>query len=247
MMGPNWDPYYLLFQLNPQLMNGTLELSMQMTVYCALYFPIFLQYFFNTLQYRLPIQSPPFIGDCAIESVESFKLLGIIFRSDLTWSTHCNYITKKTSKRLYIIRQLRKAGYCINDLFTIYCSLIRPILEYAVPVWAALPFYLSDSIESIQKRAMRIIFRSHGMPYNSGLKIAKLDTLYKRRSDICEKFVRDNKQNSPLESILKYINHSIDHGYNLRSGTTSVCSTIPKTLRLSDFVTHKYSQLLMRL
>ena len=32
------------------------------------------------------------------------------------------------------------------------------IIKYASPVWAALPSYLQDLLESIQRKAVRIIF-----------------------------------------------------------------------------------------
>ena len=43
-----------------------------------------------------------------------------------------------------------------------YLTTIRPVLEseYAVPVWEAIPDYLSEWLESIQRRALRIIFPS---------------------------------------------------------------------------------------
>ena len=41
-----------------------------------------------------------------------------------------------------------------------YYCFIRPVLEYAVPIWASLPSHLSAEIESIQQRALKIIFRS---------------------------------------------------------------------------------------
>ena len=34
----------------------------------------------------------------------------------------------------------------------VYCSIVRSVLEYACPVWAALPKYLEDAIESVQKK-----------------------------------------------------------------------------------------------
>jgi len=40
-----------------------------------------------------------------------------------------------------------------------YISIIRPVLEYAVAVWhTGLTPYLSDQLEAIQKRTLRIIF-----------------------------------------------------------------------------------------
>ena len=121
------------------------------------------------LQYRLPLLSPSYIGGCPIESVQSFKLLGMYLSSDIKWTTHCEYIIKRASKRLYILRQLRKACYGTIDLIEVYCCFIRPVLEYAVPVWASLPSYLSAEIESIQQRALKIIFKSEYYCYNNCL------------------------------------------------------------------------------
>ena len=45
-----------------------------------------------------------------------------------------------------------------KDILKVYLSNVRSVLEYAVQVWQDIPAYLSDVIESIQRRALRIIF-----------------------------------------------------------------------------------------
>ena len=70
-------------------------------------------------------------------------------------------IVKKAGKRLYILYQLKRAGITQKDLGSvyIYVSVVRPVLAYACPVWHTdLPQYLSDTIEVIQKRALKCIF-----------------------------------------------------------------------------------------
>jgi hypothetical protein len=103
---------------------------------------------------------------------------------DLTWNKHVGYITKKGFKRLYILRQLKIAGISDKDLVLIYISLIRSVLEYAAPVWANLPQYLSDDIESVQRRALKIIFPD--FDYFQALESSKLLRLSNRRDRICE-------------------------------------------------------------
>ena len=63
----------------------------------------------------------------------------------------------KASKRLYMLYQLKRAGISQHgDCIYIYISIVRPVLEYACPVWHTnLPIHLSDSIEMIQKRALK--------------------------------------------------------------------------------------------
>jgi hypothetical protein len=56
---------------------------------------------------------------------------GIYLTSDLSWNTHVEYMCGKASKRLYILRILKRRGFSVNHLRKVFCSFIRPILEYA--------------------------------------------------------------------------------------------------------------------
>ena len=104
-------------------------------------------------------QCPPAATcDCILEEVKSFKFLGVFISHELTWTVHCDYIMKKANRRLYALRQLRRCGLSAHYSVMVYYSLVRSILEYACVVFAALPQYLSDSLERIQKRALAIIF-----------------------------------------------------------------------------------------
>ena len=70
------------------------------------------------------------------------------------WNEHFYFIVKNATKRLYSLRVLRKDGVQQPDLVRIYCSLIQSVLEYGTPVWSALPGYLTNVIESVQRRAL---------------------------------------------------------------------------------------------
>ena len=50
-----------------------------------------------------------------IEIVQTFKLLGVLVSSDLTWNVHIDYICAKASKRLYVLRILKRSGAPAND------------------------------------------------------------------------------------------------------------------------------------
>ena len=61
----------------------------------------------------------------------------------------------KASKRMYFLRQLKRAKVSTNDMVYFYCTCIRSVVEYASPVFHyALPGYLSDDLERIQKRVL---------------------------------------------------------------------------------------------
>ena len=85
------------------------------------------------------------IDNQRLDIVMSHKILGLTIQSDLKWGLHIDEIVGKASKRLHIIRVLRRDGVPAQELVHIYISLIRSILEYCCPVWhTSLPQYLSD-------------------------------------------------------------------------------------------------------
>ena len=70
-------------------------------------------------------------------------------------------IFSKASKRLYILRVLKRSGIPPENLINIVYALVRSVLEYACVTWStSLPIYLKDKIERVQKRALRTVFRA---------------------------------------------------------------------------------------
>ena len=137
-----------------------------------------------------------------IERVDEFKILGVIFSSDLAWTRHVKYIVAKASKRLFALCQLVRCGFSHDDIVTVYCSLIRPVLEYASPVWhCGLTGVLSDEVESVQKRCMRIIFPH--LSYSDAIAVAGLERLSARRETAVIKLFNEIKHETHvLHSLL---------------------------------------------
>ena len=103
--------------------------------------------------------APIVINGKAIEVVSTVSLLGLNTSTDLRWNCHVAEISKKVASRLYFLKQLKRANIPTKDLLIFYLTCIRPVTEYACPVFHnALPAYLSTELEQLQKRAMRIIF-----------------------------------------------------------------------------------------
>ncbi len=69
------------------------------------------------------------IDDNDIERVTQAKVLGV------TLSEHVDTIVSKDRKRVFTIYQLKRADIRQCDLLRVYVSVIRPVLEYACPVW----------------------------------------------------------------------------------------------------------------
>ena len=124
----------------------------------------------NFLHFNTSVLQPIIIGATRMESVSSFKLLGVYVTSDITWSVHCEYIIKKSNRRLYALRKLKRSGVAPADILFVYCAIIRSVLEYASVVFANLPQNLSDDLERVQKRALPIIYPN--CSYDNALKLS---------------------------------------------------------------------------
>ena len=142
------------------------------------------------------------------------KMLGVTISNNLTWSKHVDNIVSKAGKRVYMLYQLKRAGISQNDLLKIYVSIIRPVLEYACPIWStSLPKYVSDAIEMIQKPVLRSIHP--GLHYDDILVLISLQSLTMRRDNICKAYFNRLKCNTHR------LNHLIperrDVHYSLRN------------------------------
>ena len=102
-------------------------------------------------------------------------------------------------------------------------------------MWSDLTQNLTNLIESVQKRALRIILPS--LAYEDALTRSGLETLASRRSNACQMFVE--KMKSVIANILRHNIHSErEHSYNLRhEGLNRVRA---RTERFSQFITCKY-------
>ena len=88
----------------------------------------------NFLKYQPTVITPIQLNGIVIDRVSSYKLLGVIISNDLSWNEHCDSIHKKATKRLFVLRTLKRVGLVTNDLVLVYGSIVRSIVEYASPV-----------------------------------------------------------------------------------------------------------------
>ena len=142
---------------------------------------------------------------------------------------------KKATMRLFLLRTLKRVGLGTNDLVLVYCSIVRSIIEYASPVWAAIPLYLDEFIESVQRKALKIIFGR--VDYTEALVLAGLESLSDRRVGACKRFMATARQMSPLKNIIPSP-AAIESHYRIRV-------QLPRhqhahTRRINDLVTYKF-------
>ena len=91
-----------------------------------------------------------------IREVQNARYLGITINNKLSWSNHVHNVTSKANSVIGFLR--RNFHQCpIQTKSALYSSLVRPILEYAVTVWA--PHHQSDihRLEAVQRRAATFV------------------------------------------------------------------------------------------
>jgi hypothetical protein len=109
---------------------------------------------------------------------------------------------KPASKKLYLLRVLRRAGVEKDNILKVYLTTVQPVLEYPVPVWQAIPDYLSEAIQVVQKRSLKIIYPDCDS-YTDALNLADLPTLKSRSDLLYEKCMDKMKfKDHPLHNLL---------------------------------------------
>ena len=170
----------------------------------------------NTNYQQLPLGT---INGKQVDLAFQSKVLGLTISSDLNWNGHIDNIVKKASKRLYFLRQLKRAKVSTTETMCFYCTCIRPIVEYPSPVFHyGIPIYLCKDIERIQRRAMKIIFPTKS--YAEALSHSRLLTLEERRQIACDKLFKEimEDKNHKLHPLLPDPN--TDVAYSLRTSRT---------------------------
>jgi hypothetical protein len=189
------------------------------------------------------IDDPITVNDLAFEVVQSVKILGVTIREDLKWNDHVTEITHKASKRLYLLRILKRAGVDVNSLVQFYCTCIRSTLEYACQTFHSnLPEYLSNQIERIQKRALRMLYPEER--YGDALKLTGLQSLADRRDRLCRELFNSVSinNNHKLADLLPPLN---SNNINLRS-TSKYDLPVLKTNRFKDSFINYYASKVQR-
>jgi len=189
---------------------------------------------------RLRGRPPPAlsVSGNSIERVTCFKLLGVHVSNDLRWDKHIQSIATKVNSRLYYLKLLKRAGLSTDELRSFYCTVIRPVLEYACVVWHhGLTQAQCDLLEALQKRALRIIFGQVviGMPYRYVLQYSNMESLSHRRAALGQTFFDsvcepDNCLNDLLKSkrspsVIGRLRHAFKYEVP-RNRTDRYCSFI---------------------
>ena len=136
-----------------------------------------------------PDLSPILVNHTEVPHRQDMQLLGVTIQHNLKWDTQVQTMIMKANTRRYFLTVLKRAGVQLQDLVRCYSAFIRPMLEYASPVWhPGLTKELSDDLEQVQRQCLRTLLPE--LCYREALQRAGLQTLAERRLQLCLNFAR---------------------------------------------------------
>lgn len=149
------------------------------------------------------------MGLDVLDRVETICDLGVTIDAKLRFNDHVGIIVAKAFSTLGFIRRHACEFTDIYALKTLYCSLVRSVLEYAAPVWC--PHYTTQilAVERIQRKFIRFALRQlpwndpvNLPPYADRCRLIDLETLSSRRVKMQRLFVFDVLQGNIDCSVL---------------------------------------------
>ena len=152
-----------------------------------------------------------------LKESEEEKDLGVIVDKNLNFASHCDKVVGKANRMLGILR--RNFNHINNTNFNyLYKGIIRPIIEYAAPVYN--PIFQKDvqKIESIQRRATKMVLGMDNKSYELRLKELNLPTLIYRRArgDLIQVYKYLHNLNPLPADMLVLAKESVTRGHSLK-------------------------------
>ena len=172
---------------------------------------------------KSPANCAYFINGSQVHCADELNLLGVIISKDLKWKANSNSLVSKCNRKFFMFAKLKAFRAARDDLLRVWVSYLRPICEYAAPLWhSSISVADSDKIERIQKRALRIILGGDYTSYSDALESLNIPSMHQRREKLCLKFA-----NSVLRSPkFSYLLPLRDSDRNLRNNPRNLVKEI---------------------
>ena len=118
----------------------------------------------------------------AIAEVNKSKFLGVVIDNKLSWKDHISFVCRKVARGIGVIIKARKVLHN-ESLKCLYYSFIYPYMIYCNQVWGSACKTNIESLQVLQKRAVRIILgvhpRSPSEPLFTTLKFLNCKNIFK--------------------------------------------------------------------
>lgn len=96
-------------------------------------------------------------GVCEIPVVSHTKHLGVVLSDNLSWSKHINFIFEKIRFKVFLLKRLAQRTGAADVVKRLYVALVRPVMEYANPVWGNCKADDAAALERVQLAIARAV------------------------------------------------------------------------------------------
>ena len=171
------------------------------------------------------------INGTHLNRVNFTKSLGVLIDENLTWSNHINAISKKISSG---IGSIKRISHCVPPatLQNIYHGLVQSHFDYCSVVWGNCTKTLSDKLQKLQNRAVRVLTHpSYDGDANQLITELGWDNLEIRRQKLkAEMVYKPLNGLTPNYLSSKFIQRSdVITSYNLRDSENKLAIPLPRT------------------
>ena len=112
---------------------------------------------------------PVYIKGEAVERVDTYKYLGVVFDSKFNWKENINSVLKKVNSRMYCMRKLRSSGVNSDILVTFYNAVICSIIMFGSIFWGG-------SISKLDRGRLEKIIKKQFLLWESHWAVLRLYT-----------------------------------------------------------------------
>ena len=121
------------------------------------------------------------LGTSKIQQVEYHKLLGVIIDQKFTWEHHINHICKTVARNVYLLKLL--SNYVkVEHLKIFFFAHCMSHLNYASPIWSGADEVHLKPLNSLHRRAAKIMCKQENLNTDQKLKHLGLLSLNKQHT-----------------------------------------------------------------
>ena len=126
---------------------------------------------------------------------KSMKTLGYILDSDCGQSSNVAAMRSKLRARTWALPTLKKCGYTQEELVKIYCTMMRPTVEYCSPAWGSM--LTQEQVNCLEQQQVQALKHIYGVGISAS-KLrhrANIKTLASRRKEAALRFAKKAESN----------------------------------------------------
>ena len=92
-----------------------------------------------------------------LKKVDKVKFLGVIIDDKLSWEAQVEHLKEKLNSSIVVIKRIKKF-IPESEYLKLYNALFKSHISYCISCWGGISSYKTESLFSIQKRCIRLLF-----------------------------------------------------------------------------------------